>query len=79
MPDWIAHVLVAWTCCTLLGFKYKQFNTPNTVIAMIGSLIPDLFKLVIPLEYLGIYWRFYLSNPFIYQIPDYCFHDSVVF
>lgn len=63
MPDWIAHVLVAWTCCTILGFKYKQFNTPNTVIAMIGSLIPDLFKVVILLEYLGIY-----IGDFIYPI-----------
>jgi hypothetical protein len=63
MPDWIVHVLVAWTLCTILGFKYKQFNTPNTVIAMIGSLLPDLFKVVIPLEYLGIY-----IGDFIYPI-----------
>ena len=55
MPDWITHVLAAWTLCTVLGFKYKEFNTPNTVMAMIGSLIPDLFKIVIPLNYLGIY------------------------
>ena len=55
MPDWIVHVLVAWTICTILGFKYKQFNTPNTVIVMIGSLLPDIFKIVIPLQYLGVY------------------------
>ena len=55
MPDWVAHVLVAWTLCTILGFKYKQFNTPNTVIVMIGSLLPDIFKIVIPLQYSGIY------------------------
>ncbi|HML06468.1 MAG TPA: hypothetical protein VK426_11890, partial [Methanobacterium sp.] len=55
MPDWVAHVLVAWTLCTILGFKYKQFNTPNTVIVMIGALLPDIFKIVIPLQYSGIY------------------------
>ncbi len=59
MPDWVAHVLVAWTICTVLRFKYKQFDTPNTVIAMIGSLIPDLFKISILMQYLGIYtWDF---------------------
>lgn len=63
MPDWIAHVLVAWSLCTILGFKFKQFDTPNTVIAMIGSLIPDIFKIIIPLQYLGIY----IGN-FIYPI-----------
>lgn len=55
MPDWITHILVAWTSCRLLGFKYKQFNAENTVIVMIGSLIPDIFKIYIPLELLGIY------------------------
>lgn len=55
MPDWITHIVVAWTLCTILGFKYKQFNTGNTVIVMIGSLIPDIFKIYIPLEFLGVY------------------------
>ncbi|MGF7119175.1 metal-dependent hydrolase [Methanobacterium oryzae] len=55
MPDWITHILVAWTTCTLLSFKFKQFNRENTVIVMIGSLIPDIFKIYIPLELLGIY------------------------
>lgn len=59
MPDWIVHVLVVWIIFTVLSFKYKQFNTPNTVIAMIGSLIPDIFKIGIPLDYLGIHiWNF---------------------
>lgn len=61
MPDWIAHVLVVWTLCTILGFKYEQFDTPNTVIAMIGSLIPDIFKLIIPLEYIGIYLEYFIT------------------
>ncbi|MGZ7134888.1 MAG: metal-dependent hydrolase [Methanobacterium sp.] len=57
MPDWVAHVLVAYISCTVLSFKYKQFNTPYTVIAMIGSLIPDIFKIYIPLETIGIYMQ----------------------
>lgn len=63
MPDWIAHVLVAWSLCTLLGLKYKQFDTPNTVIAMFGSILPDIFKVVIPLQYFGVY-----VDDFIYPI-----------
>ncbi|MEN4005939.1 MAG: hypothetical protein PQ964_01035 [Methanobacteriaceae archaeon] len=53
MPDWITHVLVAWTICTVSGF-FKQFNPANTVICMVGALIPDVYKIVIPLEFLGI-------------------------
>lgn len=63
MPDWIAHVLVAWSLCTLLGLKYKQFDTPNTIIAMFGSILPDIFKVVIPLQYFGVY-----VDDFIYPI-----------
>ncbi len=61
MPDWIAHVLVAWISCTLLGFKYRQFNSANTVIAMIGSLIPDIIKVGMPLEWLNIYMWNYIT------------------
>ncbi|MEN4018377.1 MAG: metal-dependent hydrolase [Methanobacterium sp.] len=61
MPDWITHVLVAWTICTVLSFKSKQFNPANTAICMVGALIPDVYKIVIPLEYLGVYaWNFIL-------------------
>jgi hypothetical protein len=55
MPDWVAHVLVAWSLCTVLGFKFKQFDTPNTIIAMFGSILPDIFKVIIPLQYFGVY------------------------
>ena len=54
MPDWITHIAVAWTICTLLGFKYKEFNSSNTVIAMIGSLIPDIYKIGIITEIFGV-------------------------
>ncbi len=55
MPDWITHILAAWTLCTILGFKYKQFNPANTAVCMVGALIPDTFKIVIPLGFMGIH------------------------
>ena len=54
MPDWIAHIAVAWTLCTVLGFKYKQFNQGNAAIAMLGSVVPDFIKISIITEYLGV-------------------------
>ena len=50
MPDWLTHILVAYSVCTVIGFRYKQFNTENTVIAMVGALLPDLYKLAIPIQ-----------------------------
>lgn len=55
MPDWITHIVVAWTLCMILEFKFKQFTTENTVIVMIGALIPDIFKIYILLELIRIY------------------------
>lgn len=47
MPDWIVHVTVAWMLCRVLNLKFKEFNSANTILVMIGSLLPDLFKFVI--------------------------------
>lgn len=59
MPDWITHIAVAYILCTLLGFKYKEFNTGNTALTMVGSVIPDFIKVGIITEYLGIgVWDF---------------------
>ena len=54
MPDLLTHVVVAWTLCTLLSFKWKQFNPQNTAIVMVGALIPDLYKVQLPLSYLNL-------------------------
>ena len=54
MPDWITHILVAWMICTILSFKYTQINPAYTVVCMAGALIPDTFKIVIPLGLMGI-------------------------
>jgi len=53
MPDWIVHIAVAWTICSILSFKYSQFNMGNTVIAMIGSILPDISKFLIILNFLS--------------------------
>ncbi|OEC86068.1 MULTISPECIES: metal-dependent hydrolase [Methanobacterium] len=60
MPDWITHLLAAWMICTILSFKYKQINPAYTVVCMAGALIPDLFKVVIPLGFMGFKMENYL-------------------
>ena len=55
MPDWITHLLVAWMICTILSFKYKQINPTYTVVCMVGALIPDVYKITIPLGVMGIH------------------------
>ena len=55
MPDWITHLLAAWMLCTILSFKYKQINPAYTVVCMVGALIPDTFKITIPLGVMGIH------------------------
>ena len=54
MPDWITHLLAAWMICTILSFKYRQINPAYTVVCMVGALIPDTYKIVIPLGLFGI-------------------------
>lgn len=54
MPDWIAHILVTWSICTILGFKFKQFNPSNTAIAILGSVLPDIYKIITLFNLSGI-------------------------
>ena len=54
MPDWITHIVVAWTLCRILRFKFKEFNSANTMIVITGALIPDIVKIVIVLKSVGI-------------------------
>jgi hypothetical protein len=53
MPDWLTHILVAWSLCTILGFRYKEFTSENTALAMLGALLPDAVKIAIPLQFLS--------------------------
>jgi hypothetical protein len=54
LPDWITHIVVAWTLCRVLSFKFKEFNASNTMIVITGALIPDIVKVVIVLQLLGL-------------------------
>lgn len=60
MPDWVVHICVAWTLCRILSLKYPQFNTSNTVLAMVGSVFPDALKVSIIFELMGFDWWDYL-------------------
>ena len=54
MPDWITHILIPWALCTILGFKFKQFSQQNIAVVLMGSLIPDIFKIYLILDRVGI-------------------------
>jgi hypothetical protein len=54
MPDWVTHIVVAWTLCRVLSFKFKEFNSANTLIVITGALIPDISKVVLGLRLFGI-------------------------
>lgn len=53
MPDWITHIAAAYILCTILGFKYREFNMATTVLAMVGSVLPDVVKLGLIPDFLG--------------------------
>ena len=53
MPDWVTHIVVAWTLCRILSFKFKEFNSANTLIVITGALIPDISKVVLGLRLFG--------------------------
>ncbi len=61
MPDWIAHVLVAWSLTTILGFRFKQFSQSNSAIVIFGALIPDIYKITLLLDSFGIYMHDFLN------------------
>ncbi|MGC9444791.1 MAG: metal-dependent hydrolase [Candidatus Methanospirareceae archaeon] len=61
MPDWLAHVLFAYILCSFWGTKFKVFdNKGNTALVMAGALIPDLVKVGLGFELLGVHaWDFF--------------------
>ena len=59
MPDWLAHILVAYILCSILRIKFKIFSKENTAIVMVGALIPDIVKVGLLFDSLGIdVWDF---------------------
>ena len=61
MPDWITHVLVAWSLATVLRFKFKQFSKSNSAIVMLGALITDIYKINLLSDQFGIYLNDFLT------------------
>ncbi|MGZ7160832.1 MAG: metal-dependent hydrolase, partial [Methanobacterium sp.] len=39
---------------TLLGFRFKQFSQANSAIVILGALIPDIQKIYIFLDLIGV-------------------------
>jgi len=54
MPDWLAHILVAYILCSILGIKFKVFSKENTAIVMVGALIPDIVKVGLLFDFIGM-------------------------
>lgn len=54
MPDWLAHIAFAFVLCVVLGMKFKIFRENRYVaLVMVGSLVPDLFKVTILFDWMG--------------------------
>ncbi|MDP3065286.1 MAG: hypothetical protein Q8N08_00970 [Methanobacteriaceae archaeon] len=62
MPDWIVHIAVAYIICRILYFKYPVFNSANTVLAMLGALLPDIAKIGMVAQFYSIYLDDYLFS-----------------
>ncbi len=59
MPDWLTHILAAWIICKLLRIKFRAFDSKNTAIVMAGALIPDIVKVGLLFDFLGMdVWDF---------------------
>jgi LexA-binding, inner membrane-associated putative hydrolase len=46
----MAHVAFAFILCAFLALKWPVFGGRNTVLVMVGALLPDIYKLWIPLS-----------------------------
>ena len=62
----MAHIAFAFILCALLALRWPVFGGRNTVLVMIGAVLPDIFKLYLPLQLLGIYAQDSLA---LFHIP----------
>jgi hypothetical protein len=62
----MAHIAFAFILCALLALRWPVFGGRNTVLVMIGAILPDIFKLYLPLQMLGIYAQDSLA---LFHIP----------
>jgi hypothetical protein len=51
----MGHIAFAFILCALLALRWPVFGGRNIVLVMIGAVLPDIFKLYLPLQLLGIY------------------------
>ena len=45
MPDLLAHVLIAYSVCRVLSWRYPWITTQYITLGMVGAFIPDLVKI----------------------------------
>ena len=62
----MAHIAFAFILCALLALRWPVFGGRNTVLVMIGALLPDIFKLYLPLQVIGVYAQDSLA---LFHIP----------
>ena len=62
----MAHIAFAFILCALLALRWPVFGGRNTVLVMIGAVLPDIFKLYLPLQLMGIYAQDALA---LFHIP----------
>ena len=47
--NWMAHIAFVFILCVLLALRWPEFGGRNTLLVMIGAVLPDTFKLHLPL------------------------------
>lgn len=58
MPDWITHIAVAYSLAVIVNANRRE-------LVVLGALLPDLFKLFLPLGVIiGFGDNFFLGNYF---------------
>ncbi|MEM3401718.1 MAG: metal-dependent hydrolase [Candidatus Hadarchaeales archaeon] len=53
MPDWIAHLLVAWSAGRLLEVR-KSISKSEIVVLMFGAVLPDIVAINYLLSWMGV-------------------------
>ena len=45
----MAHIAFVFILCVLLALRWPEFGGRNTLLVMIGAVLPNTFKLHLPL------------------------------
>jgi len=64
--DWMAHIAFAFILCALLSLRWPVFGGRNTVLVMIGAILPDIFKLYLPLQ---LFHNYAQDSLMLFHIP----------